>query len=219
MLGIVKKDLFLYLLMFLIFVPFEAMSVCRDGLSWGSTVSFASQMMLAVLAPLVGSESREHLTNGYRFLRTLPVTEREIVQAKHALPLGFTALWVTYQCVLLALFPVSEQFFLLSRGYLFAMANVCLLVSAGMLYAAYRFGMGRFTRFLAMGLPVLIGVGIVLVNEGVLRWGRRALAARDLDTLAGLASWLNLVLLCCAGLAAYYLIMRASVRAKEAREE
>jgi uncharacterized paraquat-inducible protein A len=182
-------------------------------------VSFAAQMMLAVLAPVVGSESQEYLTNGYRFLRTLPITDREIVQAKHALPLGSTALWVSYQCALLALFPVSHQFSLLSRGYLFVMANLCLLVSAGMLYAAYRFGVGRFTRFLAMGLPVLIGVGIVLVHEGVLRWGRRLRWDRELDTLAGLASWLNLALLCCAGLAAYYLIMRASVRVKEAREE
>jgi hypothetical protein len=219
MLGILKKDLFLYVLSFLLFVPFEVMSVYKDGLSWGSTVSFASQMMIAVLLPVVGSESREYLTNGYRFLKSLPVTDREIVQAKHALPLGFVALWVTYQYVLLGLVPASEQFLLLSRGYVVVMANLCLLVSAGILYAAYRFGVYRFTRFCAFGLPVLIGVAIVLVNEGLLGWFRRVPAAQGLEALAGLASWFNLVVLCCAGLALYFLIMRASVRAKTAREE
>ena len=219
MLGILKKDLFLYVLSFLLFVPFEVMSVYKDGLSWGSTVSFASQMMIAVLLPVVGSESREYLTNGYRVLKSLPVTDREIVQAKHALPLGFVALWVTYQYVLLGLVPAPEQFLLLSRGYVVVMANLCLLVSAGILYAAYRFGVYRFTRFCAFGLPVLIGIAIVLVNEGLLRWFRRAPTASNLEALAGLASWFNLVVLCCAGLGLYWLIMRASVKAKAAREE
>lgn len=119
---------------------------------------------------------------------------------------------------LLALFPVSERFFRLSRGYLVVVGNLSLLIVAMILYVVYRLGLLGLTKLASTVMSLAIGLLFIAGQFGGLRWARQGLREEDLHRLAELASGLNLFLICCAGLALFFGIMAASVKTKASRE-
>jgi hypothetical protein len=218
MLGIIRKDIRVYVIYALLTAPGAWLLTYEDGMTRGTVLMLSLAMWLSVLLAASRIEVEEHLANGYRFLGTLPVAMRELVLAKHLLPLGFTALHVVYGFVFLQFAPVEEQFLRLSRGYLVLMGIACLLASGAQLYLVYRFGLPGLANIVVMAGSMSVVFLLIAGQVAVLRWAREGLTAEDIRLLADLASWPNLGLIAWAGLFAYVLMITASIKAKSARE-
>jgi len=218
MAGIVKKDVWYYVLCTALISPFPLLLTFQDGMTAGTTALLAQGMLFTVLIAAMHTEVLEHASRGYQFLKNLPLTDQEVVRAKHVLPLGVVGMYLFYGYALLALFPVSERFFRLSRGYLVVVGNLSLLIVAVILYMVYRLGLLGLTKLASTVMSLAIGLLFIAGQFGGLRWARQGLREEDLHRLAELASGLNLFLICCAGLALFFGIMAASVRAKASRE-
>lgn len=218
MIGIIKKDVWYYVLCTALIGPFPLLLTFQDGMTAGTTALVAQGMLFTVVIAAMHTEVLEHASGGYRFLKNLPLTDREVVWAKHALPLGVVAMNLLYGYALLELFPVSERFFRLSRGYLVVVGNLSLLIVAVILYVVYRLGLLGLTKLASTVMSLAIGLLFIVGQFGALRWARYSVTKDELGRLAELASGLNLLLISCAGLALFFWIMSASVRAKAHRE-
>lgn len=207
MLGIMKKDAPVYLMMagFGVFMPL--LDAYLHGLSANSVVTTA-MWTLTLVVPAAQCEMVEHLTRGYRFLRALPLTAREIVWAKHLWPLTFVSLHVIYAGLLFAVLAPAEKVRHLSRAYFVLNGNLALLASAALLFFVFRFG---FSRASITAFFVLFVVGTVALQESVLR-------LHLLESIVGFGSWPVLVVVTSLSLGAYALLAMASTRAFERRE-
>lgn len=205
MLGIMKKDAPVYLLMAGFGVLMPVLDVFLHGLSANSVVTTAMWTFILVI-PAAQCEIVEHLTRGYRFLQALPLTAREIVWAKHLWPLALVSLHVTYAGLLFD--APAEPVRPLSRVYFVLNGNLTLLVTAVMLFLVFRFGLSRASMAALIAIPV---VGMIALAESVIR-------LHLLESIAGLGSWPVLFVVTSLTLGAYALLAKASMRAFEKRE-
>ncbi len=207
MLGIMRKDAPVYLLMAAFAVLLPLIDAFKSGLSAHSVVTTALWTFILVI-PAAQCEIVEHLTRGYRLLRALPLTAREIVWAKHLWPLAIVSLHVTYAGLLFAVLAPAEQVRRLSRAYLVLNGNLSLLVAAVMLFLAFRFGLSKRSMSAIIGIPV---VGMIALTEFVIR-------LNFLERVAGFGSWPVLAVVTALSLGVYALLATASTRAFEQRE-
>jgi hypothetical protein len=207
MLGIMKKDAPLYLLMAGFGVCMPLLDAYLHGLSANSVVTTAGWTLILVI-PVARCEFVEHLTHGYRFLRGLPLTAHEIVWAKHLWPLILVSLHAIYAGLLFATLAPAEEVRHLSQVYLVLNGNLSLLVAAVSLFLVFRFGLSRASMVALIAAP---GVGTVALQESVLR-------LQLLETIVGFGTWHVLVVVTSLTLGAYALLAMASTRAFERRE-
>ena len=104
-----------------------------------------------VFASTFTNEQYEEKNKGYTFLDTLPVTAREIVEAKYALVLLAVGFCVGFLVILISLSGSAPETINIARSYVLFMGVVCLIM-AGVNYIGI-FALG-FTKFL-----VIVGVG------------------------------------------------------------
>jgi lysylphosphatidylglycerol synthetase-like protein (DUF2156 family) len=97
------------------------------------------------------NEQYEEKNKGYTFLDTLPVTAREIVEAKYALVLLAVGLCVGFLVILFSLSGSAPETIAIARSYVLFLGVVCLIL-AGLNYIGI-FALG-FTKFL-----IVVGVG------------------------------------------------------------
>ena len=97
------------------------------------------------------NEQYEEKNKGYMFLDTLPVTAREIAEAKFALVLLAVGLCVGFLVILISLSGSAPETTAIARSYVLFMGLVCLIL-AGLNYIGI-FVLG-FTKFL-----VIVGIG------------------------------------------------------------
>ena len=97
------------------------------------------------------NEQYEEKNKGYTFLDTLPVTAREIVEAKYALVLLAVGLCVGFLVILISLSGSAPETIDIARSYVLFMGVGCLIM-AGVNYIGI-FALG-FTKFL-----VIVGIG------------------------------------------------------------
>jgi hypothetical protein len=207
MLGIMRKDALVYLLMAAFAVLLPLIDAFKAGLGAHSVVTTALWTFILVI-PAVQCEFVEHLTRGYRLLRVLPLTTREIVWAKHLWPLTIVSLHVAYAGFLFAVLAPAEQVRRLSRAYLVLNGNLALLIAAVMLFLVFRFGLSRWSKAALIAIPVM---GMFMLGESVIRLDL-------LERIAGFGSWPVLVVVTALSLGLYALLAMASVRAFEQRE-
>ena len=207
MLGIMKKDAPVYLMMAGFAVVMPALDAFLHGLSANSVVTTGGWTLILLIAA-AQCEIVEHVTHGYRFLGSLPLTAREIVRAKHALPLALVSLHVIYAGLLFAVLAPAENVRRISRAYLVLNGNLALLVAAALLFLVFRFGLSRASMAALIAVPV---AGIIVLQESVLR-------LRLLEPIVAFASWPVLVVVTLVSLGAYALLAKASTRAFEQRE-
>ena len=205
MLGIMKKDAPVYLMMagFGVFMPL--LDAYLHGLSANSVVTTA-MWTLTLVVPAAQCEMVEHLTRGYRFLQALPLTAREIVWAKHLWPLTLVWLHVIYAGSLFAVLAPAENVRRLSRAYFVLNGNLALLAAAVLLFFVFRFGLSRASM---TALIVIFVVGMIALQESVLHL---------LKSIVGFGTWPVLVVVTSLSLGAYALLAMASTRAFEQRE-
>jgi len=207
MLGIMKKDAPVYLLLAGFAVLMPALDAFLHGLGANSVVTTAMWTLILVI-PAAQCEVVEHLTRGYRFLRALPLTAREIVWAKHLWPLTLVSLHALYAGLLFAALAPAEKVRHLSRAYFVLNGNLALLAAAVLLFFVFRFGLSRAS---ITALIVLFVVGMIALQESVLR-------LHLLKSIVGFGTWPVLVVVTSLSFGAYALLAMASTRAFEQRE-
>ena len=97
------------------------------------------------------NEQYEEKNKGYTFLDTLPVTAREIIEAKYALVLLAVGLCVGFLVILISLSGSAPETMAIARSYVLFMGMICLIL-AGLNYIGI-FTLG-FTKYL-----IVVGVG------------------------------------------------------------
>jgi hypothetical protein len=144
---------------------------------------------------------------GYRFLRVLPLTAREIVWAKHLWPVVLVVGQQIYVALLFtAVAPAEVR--LASRSYSVLIGNLTLVVAAVLLFFIFRFGLSRGSM---VALVLVTVAGMVALQEVVVRHGL-------LQDIVRFGSWPVLAGATLVCLGVYALLATASARAFERRE-
>jgi len=151
----------------------------------------------------------------YAFLRTLPVTDREIARKKFGLSLGFAfAYWLILALFIrLTLGSTPESSATLASATL--SCALSLVLAGGWHIVSWRFGASVLLAGV-MSFIVIVFLGTIITQIEHRTWfrGPGALFGRRLAESPGIVQ----VLLLAAALAAYYGFYRAAVRVKAKSE-
>jgi hypothetical protein len=151
----------------------------------------------------------------YAFLRTLPVTDREIVRTKFALALGFAFIyWVFLALLIRRAWGSTPEY----AGYMALATLTCaiaIILSAAWYVLSWRLGIPALTVavivFLVIGIVTTMAANI----ERMIRTGGIGiLAPRWLAE----GPWFYHILLLAAALAAFYGLMQLAFRVKRESE-
>jgi|GEM_PF-3416898 len=151
----------------------------------------------------------------YAFLRTLPVTDRQVVRTKFGLALGFIVLyWVILILLIRRSWGATPEY----AGYM-ALASLTCAVSIVLVAFWYVFSWRFGTTALTVAVMAVLVIGLIValatnLERMIKTHGIGILAPRWLAE----GPWIYQVLLFAAALAAYYGLMRVAVRVKERSE-
>lgn len=121
-----------------------------------SFASYLAPMIWLVLGAMWSHEQMESKTNGYAFLRILPIEPALIVKAKFALVLIAVAIYVTGCCIAFAFVSTDPEYLVPSCAYVIVYGNICLVV-AGLLYLGiFQYGFSRFGKYVLIAWVVLL---------------------------------------------------------------
>jgi len=149
------------------------------------------------------------------FLRTLPITIREIVAAKFLTALIFVAFWWAVMVVLATSLELPAADFHTLLKFVSLMSVPALLLSAiCYIGTAYLRGIWMVALIVMFGVSLMSGLVVFLVKA---EQAADLFEAPFVSTAAGL-SWLNSVLLIALGLLAYRGLMNVAVRAMKMNE-
>jgi len=217
MLGIIRKDASLFALysvpVFGLLLTYQASEGVLDPFKVLGTGFF---IILVTWGGISTSEQREVRSDGYAFLRTLPVTDRQIVAAKFALVFATAFACLAAAQVLLYVLDVRGMHKPLASLYLFCCAVAALLLGGLGYVAIYAWG---FPRVLKLAWLSCAAVGGSWILFDVLFIRNRRLDFRNIAWLSQGRSWVLSLTVVSAGLAAFYGLMRLAVRIKARRED
>ena len=215
MLGIIRKDILFYLGYAALMVLTCGLALIQDGMDRGAVILLGNLQMLVVVGGCALNEMTEDRSNGYLFLRSLPITSRELIGAKFMLILIFSTVGLTFSLSMVGMFPVSVTFSTISRLYLTLCAIGAITLGSLLLTGIYRYGFTRLFRAALFTLPVLVisvPIMLFLVFKGQLvrlDWSQISHGVVLPFMVGGLMPCLLLV----------YALYRVSVRAYERGEE
>jgi hypothetical protein len=171
-----------------------------------SFASYLAPMIWLVLGAMYSHEQMESKTNGYAFLRILPIEPAQIVKAKFAMVFIGVAIYVAGCCAAFAMISTSPDYLIPSCGYIIVHGNICLLAAALLYIGIFRYGYSQFGKFVLITwvclfiLPLFIRI-YVLKPRGI----------RDSEIMAYLREpyWIIGTIFCLAG---YYFLMKPAIR-------
>jgi drug/metabolite transporter (DMT)-like permease len=212
MIGIVKKDavtVFTFSLIMTAGLGFYLVSVGRplDPAIIGLSCLY---LLLAVSGPITITEQREYKSNGYVFLKTLPLTDTEIVGSKFVL--NTLNLVVSFAVLLISASTIPSEPSLY-KTLLVSLMLACLTawVMSGLWYwGIFSLGISRMIKVVWGFFLLFVTGGIVFLEFAVFR------ETIDITVLRGIMTGLNwkvwVVLAMCA--ASFYIQMfRLSLKA------
>ncbi len=185
----------------------------RTELSWAMVLFQGLWLILIVEGSVTINEKTEEKTNAYDFLRTLPVSDREIVVSKFILVLltGTLVLFCNY----------AMYFFMPGPPYLVALGRIylllCLFVAlcfAGISYIIiFRYGHSVFVKFVWITLIIVMASPLLLIELVLLKLDidYRGIIDRIIE-LNGLI-WVSMAL---CGFTVCFFLMNAAIKAKQA---
>jgi hypothetical protein len=147
----------------------------------------------------------------YAFLRTLPVTDREVVRTKFSLALGFALIyWLILSLLIRWAWGSTPEY----AGYMALVSLTCaiaMILAAGWYIFSWRFGPSALTvGVMALVVIVILATWIADVRRLVRIGGIGTLAPRWLAE----GPWIYQPIMFAVALAAYYGLMRLAVRVK-----
>jgi hypothetical protein len=179
-------------------------------------ILFQGQMMIyGIGAGLLNSEQLEEKCQGYKFLRILPLSDREIIVSKFAVLLITTVLLVCFNCISYLLIRGNSDLFTSGRTFLLFCGNLSLIIGALLYIFIFRFGADKFIK---IGWVIMVSVMIVpiLFIEIVLPEINIDFPSL-LMAMDGL-HWMLWVLISLSVLAVFYGLLGIAVKAKVSRK-
>ncbi len=173
-------------------------------LSFGYTQAFG--IFWIIFASMWMSEQIEFKANGYKFLRTLPIKNNNIVVAKYAVVFGAVFIYVVFNCIAFAFISRAPEYFNLSCKVVINFGNVCLIFAGLFHFGVIKFGYEKFGKFLIIMMVIglvfpLLATSFLLPKIGLDRY----------DVIKSIIS-VNWIFLTAVGLAVYYGLMRISMK-------
>ena len=175
-------------------------------------IMFQGGWLAIMVVGCVGvSEQNETKNNGYAFLKTLPLSIREIVTAKFSV-MFLAVLLLGIHSTLLYQFRTGPDF-LVSLGKAYALLSSCagLILGALMYLALYRFGQGGFAK-IAWIAVILILLSPVLVIEAILP--KLRLDVQEISAALSGFSAVGWIIVILGTLTIYYALMGISIKVK-----
>ncbi|OGD40582.1 MAG: hypothetical protein A2V45_00320 [Candidatus Aminicenantes bacterium RBG_19FT_COMBO_58_17] len=204
--AILRKSSFFFITHVCTFsIPGMAMLLAHEDRRMLSVMALWVPVWLS--SSVLWSERQE----SYAFLRTLPVTDREIVRTKFGLALGFAVIyWLFLSLLIRGAWGSTPEY----AGYMALASLTCavsLILAGGWYIFSWRFGPSALTggvmAFLAI---VILATWIADVRRMVRTGGIGILAPRWLAE----GPWIYQAGMFAVALAAYYGLMRLAVRVK-----
>jgi hypothetical protein len=185
----------------------------RNELSWGMVLFQGLWLILIVEGSVAINEKTEKKTQGYSFLRLLPIQDREIVISKFILVLVTGIVVLVYNNFLYLFIPGPSYLHALGRTYLF----ICLfiaLIFAGLSYIIiFRFGHAVFVKFVWITLITTMVTPILIVEFVLLKMEIDLPAFIDRMSQFTLLIWITAAL---CGFSIYFFLMQLAIKAKQA---
>jgi len=179
-------------------------------------ILFQGQMMIyGIGASLLNSEQLEEKCQGYKFLRILPLSDREIIVSKFAVLMITTIILVFFNCISYLLIKENSDLFTYGRTFLLFCGNLSLIIGAFLYIFIFRFGA---VKFIKIGWIIMVSVMIVpiLFVEIILPEINIDFPG-ILKAMAGI-QWIFWVLISLSVVAVYYgLLLGIAVKAKLTR--
>ena len=212
MLHLLRKDAFHFGLYLLVLFPLMILYLLlsKSEVDAGFIMLQWQWVLLLTIGGAGMTEQSEDKTRGYDFMKILPVSSRMLVSAKFAMVLLVALFLVGANLALLTVVKPPPPLLSLGRTFVTAAGSLAVVL-VGIMYLvrfhtdhmrAFRFGWLFFIPFFAA--PIVL----IELNEA----GRIDLAEvlRDLSASGGTVRVISIL----TGMSVFYLLMRASIRAR-----
>lgn len=209
MLGIIKKDLFRFVINPVIIIPLLTVYLIYSGGIIDTTMIILMNILLylLILGPVLITELSEEKNKGYDFLGQLPVKTGEIVAAKFIMPLVVAAVLTGYYFLLFAWFSDSAISTVFEKVSIMVCGTVCLLTVGFTYIGTFAFGYVKFVRF---GLVALLSLNVI-VTIIFQRFARTRLNI-DISRLVRSLADLNVLYIIGFALIIYFMLMLVAVK-------
>jgi hypothetical protein len=166
---LIKKNAFVFVLLSgsLMALQTVYLLMFRKTLNTNIVVFLGQMLIYGVLTSLILSEKLEEKNNGYAFMNTLPIKDRDIVASKFAVVLAVVVFLCAYNFTLVSFMEGEASLLPFGRILLLLCGNLSLILAAGMYILVYRWGYGNFTK-IAWIVVVALMVGPFFFIEFVL---------------------------------------------------
>lgn len=202
--------LFIFYIALYMFVFFPLLNFNRikgnDQLDLVYILYQGSFLFWIALGAIWAHENMENKTNGYKFLRTLPIKQSDIVISKFILVFLSILVFVIYQSVMVALIVKNPEYAFTARIYVTNLGNICLILSALIYIGIYKFGFTKFGKYALMGWFLLF-ISPVLLREFIMP--RFNLSLTDFIQLITRMNWIVATIIC---LALYFGLMQVAIK-------
>lgn len=218
MIHIMKKNALFFGAYLAVLLPLMTLwwLTSSSGFSLGK-IMFQGLWMIAIsLGCITVSEQIEFKNDGYSFMKTLPVLDKELIRAKFLLIFITVAVLTGYSLLLYMLKSTPGPRLLFSRIFLLFCGSAALVASGLMLYIIFRFGYPLFMKISWLLIIGLFVIPILLIELVFLK--------TDIDwnglirSVIGLP-WITWLALPILSSIAYFGLENAALKAKQKRWE
>lgn len=210
---IIKKNMNLFVIYFVITTGLIGILKLITGsdLSTVFVIIGGILVFLLVFGSTLTNEQYEEKNKGYRFLDTLPVTEREIAEAKFTLVLVAVGLNVGFLVILITLSEGAPEAIVLARSFVLFIGVVCLILAGVNYVGIFALGFTKYLVVIGIGWVALAFVPMVIMKTFEGRMD--ILREKVLNFYTGI-DWLVTIPL---SLVIYFLLMLVAAKARHAK--
>jgi hypothetical protein len=177
-----------------------------DPLTLNFVFTLAPYLFFVVLGAVYIHEQMEQKTNGYSFLRILPVQASDIVVSKFLLVFLTTLIYVGFHCAAFAKISPDPSYFIPSCSFLIINANICLVLTALLYVGIFRYGNSRVCKFIVF-LWIFIVIAPIPINIFLLK--RLGITRQEIiQKVIGL-NWVIVTFVC---VAVFFLLMYMAIK-------
>lgn len=171
-----------------------------------SFATYLAPMIWLVLGAMWSHEQMESKSNGYNFLRILPIEPALIVKAKFVLVLIAVAIYAGGCCAAFALVSTSPDYLIPSCAYVIVHGSICLAAAALLYVGIFRYGFSRFGKYIPIAWVALL-ISPIPIRIFILK--PRGISDAEIMQFFRGPYWIMGTAFC---LVAYYFLMKLAAR-------
>lgn len=175
-------------------------------LSLNFVFTLAPYLFFVVLGAVYIHEQMEEKTNGYVFLRLLPIEASDIVISKFVLVFLSVFIYVAFHCVAFAKISSDPSYWRPSCFFLIINGNICLVLTALLYIGIFRYGYAKAGKFVVF-LWLVIAISPIPINIFLLR--RLGISRQAIIEKVIHLNWVAVTLVC---VTLYVLLMRGAIK-------